>query len=210
MKEKWVRINTIEGYENVKDCYWISNSDEDKIMNKDTGKQLKPWLNGKGYKAVNLMTIDDKTRKCRVHVMKAKAFLFGPNPIGANVVRHLNDCKTDNKISNLAWGTMSDNIFDSIRNGHFNYEGAIRGAKMGGKVSGKINGTVTGAKNGKKTSKPVRCIETGIIYPSAREASRQTGIHNISNCCRGEYKTAGGYHWEFVNKEVNNNDMECE
>ena len=34
MKEKWVRINTIEGYENIKDCYWISNADEDKIINR--------------------------------------------------------------------------------------------------------------------------------------------------------------------------------
>lgn len=53
----------------------------------------------------------------------------------------------------------------------------------------------------KATSKPVLCIETGIVYASSAEAQRQTGIHagTIGNVCRGnpKYKTAGGYHWEF-------------
>ena len=30
-EEKFVRVNTIEGYEDVKDCYWISNSDERRL-----------------------------------------------------------------------------------------------------------------------------------------------------------------------------------
>ena len=38
MKEKWIQINTIEGYENVKDQYWISSSDEDIIVNKNMGR----------------------------------------------------------------------------------------------------------------------------------------------------------------------------
>ena len=60
MKEKWVQINKIQGYENISDCYWISNSDEDKIMNKDTGKLLKSSPNGHGYLSVSLITIDGK------------------------------------------------------------------------------------------------------------------------------------------------------
>ena len=54
----------------------------------------------------------------------------------------------------------------------------------------------------KATSKPVRCIETGIEYPSGAEAHRQTGIcsRTIQEVCKhnGYYKTAGGFHWEFV------------
>ena len=52
MKEKWIRINTIEGYEEIKDCYWVSNADEDKIMNRNTGKRLKPYINH-GYLLVS-------------------------------------------------------------------------------------------------------------------------------------------------------------
>lgn len=49
-------------------------------------------------------------------------------------------------------------------------------------------------------NKPVRCIETNIVYKSQKEASRQTGIHksSISDCCKGKRRTAGGYHWEYV------------
>lgn len=55
-----------------------------------------------------------------------------------------------------------------------------------------------------KNMKPVKCIETGIMYESAREAYRQTNIHysNISKVCLGKQKKAGGYHWEFIDKEV--------
>ena len=196
MKEKWIKINTIEGYEEIKDYYWISNTDEDKIVNRNTGRILKPCLDKDGYKAVYLQTINGKQKNCYLHILKAKAFIYGPIPLGANVVRHLNDCKIDNRLENLAWGSYSDNIKDSIRNGRFNYQAAAK--------NGTKNGAKTGAKNGEKYSKSVRCIETNIIYPSAREAERQTGINNgsIGKCCLGKRMTAGGYHWEFVDKEM--------
>ena len=53
--------------------------------------------------------------------------------------------------------------------------------------------------------KTTRCVETGIVYRSTREAARQTGLRpsQISQCCRGERHTHGGFHWEYV--EVTNN-----
>ena len=57
--------------------------------------------------------------------------------------------------------------------------------------------------NGKK-SKPVLQInkDTNEIiteYPSLREVERQTGFNNssISQCCRGKYKTCGGFKWQY-------------
>lgn len=57
-----------------------------------------------------------------------------------------------------------------------------------------------GRKNKKSQSKPVICKETGVIYPSVGEASRQTGItsSNIAKCANGKMHTAKGYHWGFV------------
>lgn len=54
-------------------------------------------------------------RALSVHHLVASVFL-GPRPEGA-VVRHLNDTKTDNRASNLAYGTRADNWADGERNG---------------------------------------------------------------------------------------------
>lgn len=46
----------------------------------------------------------------------------------------------------------------------------------------------------------VRCVETGVVYLSLKEASALTGINKgcIWNCCTGKQLTAGGYHWEYA------------
>lgn len=51
-----------------------------------------------------------------------------------------------------------------------------------------------------KQGKKVINVETQNIYISVREAARKTGINvtGIYNCCAGKNKTAGGYHWKFV------------
>ena len=47
----------------------------------------------------------------------------------------------------------------------------------------------------------VRCVETGEIFSSACEAAKWAGVssNSILGVCRKLQKTAGGYHWEFVN-----------
>jgi superfamily II DNA or RNA helicase len=52
--------------------------------------------------------------------------------------------------------------------------------------------------------KMVRCIETNIIYDTAAEAQRMTGVNSssIGDVCRGKRKTAGGYHWEYVEEDA--------
>lgn len=61
----------------------------------------------------------------------------------------------------------------------------------------------TKEKISKTLGKKVMCIETDTIYLSIRDAERQTEINhcNISSCCNGKQKTAGGYHWVFVNEK---------
>ena len=61
-----------------------------------------------------------------------------------------------------------------------------------------------------KISKPVVCLETGIVYKSAVHAAKEIGAaqQNISACCRGKVKTAYGYHFAFANtgKEVSTDE----
>lgn len=52
--------------------------------------------------------------------------------------------------------------------------------------------------------KPVRCIELNTIYHSIAEAGGRLNLDksSIGKVCRGERKTTGGYHWEFVKEEI--------
>lgn|GEM_PF-3872317 len=52
-----------------------------------------------------------------------------------------------------------------------------------------------------KQKKQVRNIETGEVFSSISDAEAHYGKPkntSISCCCRGKFKTAYGYHWEFV------------
>ena len=56
------------------------------------------------------------------------------------------------------------------------------------------------AFNREGKNRRVKCVETGQIFESIAEASRQTGCAstNIVNVCKGKKKTCGGFHWKYV------------
>ena len=49
--------------------------------------------------------------------------------------------------------------------------------------------------------KPVKCLDTGVVYQSEKEAEQLTGINAkyISRVCSGVRKSCMGTHWSFVN-----------
>lgn len=72
---------------------------------------LKPASNpDKGHMHVSL-----SGRSYNVHRLVLEAFV-GLAPPGL-VCRHLNSDPTDNRLSNLAWGTFSENNHDAVQNG---------------------------------------------------------------------------------------------
>lgn len=123
-----------------------------------------------GYLRVTLMNDDKKMKTELVHKLVALAYI--PNPDGKETVNHKDENKENNCVSNLEWMTRQENL---------NY--GTRGQRQSDKVS-----------------KPVRCIETGIIYKNTLVASKEIGISatSIYNCINGKSKTAGGFHWERV------------
>lgn len=50
------------------------------------------------------------------------------------------------------------------------------------------------------TKRKIVCIETNIVYPSAKEIERIFGYANtnIIACCKGKLYTAYGLHWKYV------------
>ena len=61
------------------------------------------------------MSKNNKTKRHKVHRLVAQTFI--PNPNNLPCVLHENDIKTDNRVSNLFWGTHQDNIEDKVKKG---------------------------------------------------------------------------------------------
>lgn len=72
------------------------------------------WKNHNGYYTVSL-TKDHKKKTRPVHQLVAKAFI--PNPLGKEMINHI-DCNTlNNNVNNLEWATNSENQLHAIAHG---------------------------------------------------------------------------------------------
>jgi hypothetical protein len=80
-----------------------------------TLRQLKPWVDRRGYLHVSLR-VGGKTIKTLAHRAVAVTFL-GPPPNERYEIRHLDGNPANNAVWNLAWGTHSENMRDVLRHG---------------------------------------------------------------------------------------------
>ena len=158
--------------------YQVSNKGNVKSLNYlRTGKEkiLKPFKNKDGYLQVYLHK-NGKRKFMLVHRLVAITFI--PNTNNFPQVNHRNEIKEDNRVENLEFCDARYNVNYGTRN--------ERDSKT--------------QTNHPKKSKQVKCLETGIIYPSIMEIERRLGFEHqsISDCCNGKRNICGGYHWEFV------------
>lgn len=158
--------------------YQISNTGKVKSLNYNktkTSRILRPIIYDKHYLQVFLWKNGKYIHKS-IHRLVAEAFI--PNPENKPQVNHKDENPRNNNVNNLMWATYKENA---------NWGTAIDRMK-------------SSLTNREDCSRPVMCIETGIIYKSLREAERQTKIkhQNIGQACNGKYKTTGGYHWKYI------------
>lgn len=78
-------------------------------------KILKPFVSSSGY---NNILLSPGRRHFDIHRLVLSAFV-GPCPEGCEAL-HGNDIRTDNRLSNLKWGTRSENHCQIVLNGHHN------------------------------------------------------------------------------------------
>lgn len=87
----------------------------DGIVRRRRGNILKPGTGTKGHQYVNLFNGGTKQTTKFVHHLVLVAFV-GPRPDGTECC-HNNGDPSDNRLSNLRWGTSSDNHHDMVRHG---------------------------------------------------------------------------------------------
>ena len=149
------------------------------------GMFLKPAINHKGYKYVVLCDNAKRIGKT-IHSLVAESYI--PNPENKPQVNHINWIKKDNRVENLEWCTVSENIQHAIH------------------VIWTMQTKVHRENASKRYSKPVmQLTKEGLlcrIYKSLTEAHKITGlsIWNLSSTISGKQKTCGGYYWKFVNQ----------
>ena len=181
MKEIW---KDIKGYEGL---YQISNYGRVKSLERQTKLNLNKNINAikkekilkqgkfgtrRNYLGVILIKNFQKSYKS-VHRLVAEAFI--PNPNNYREVNHIDENTMNNKVSNLEWCNTKYNI---------NYGQRTQ-------------------KASKKLSKPILQFDLNNNFikewNSMRNASRELNINisTITRCCKGIFKTAGGYVWKY-------------
>lgn len=186
MEEIWKPVPDFE------DLYQVSNLGRMKALAKYTttwnGKQyhpeqfIKPIVQHSGYAHVGLWR-KQKCKQMRLHRIVATVFCPNDDPVNKTQVNHINENKLDNRACNLEWVTPKQNT------------------NHGTAIARRIYGT----------ERAVVCLDklTGMpvqVFKSQAEANSWCGVSrkdgHISACCKGHQKTAYGYRWRYVEKEV--------
>jgi hypothetical protein len=100
-----VRRLTARVWVNRGNGYWINRK----------GRLLKGGLDQDGY-VLHVLSKQGKTKTHKTHHLVLNAFV-GPCPDGLQT-RHLNGRRSDNRVSNLAWGTPAEQMEDICKHGN--------------------------------------------------------------------------------------------
>lgn len=111
--EVWKDVKGFEGW------YQISNLGNVRriapVHGKTRCKNLKPWVNTRGYSFVTF-NVNGKKTAFRLHRLVAEHFIGDPLDYQTDV-NHIDGNKQNNAVSNLEWCSRSENMVHAIRTG---------------------------------------------------------------------------------------------
>ena len=148
-------------------------SDMGRIRRLSDGGLMRPAINQNGYQHV-VLSKNGKTKDFRVHRLVATHFI--ENKAGKRDVNHNNGIKTDNRAANLEWLTHSENELHKI------YTLGTPSKLLG-------------------ACRPVKCLNTGVVYRSISEAKRELNLQkstHIQEVCAGKLKQTRGLKWSYA------------
>lgn len=153
------------------------------------GKVLKKNIVD-GYCHVALQKNGER-REFGVHRLVAHMFIENPNPKEWNIINHISEVKTDNRVENLEWCNQKYNA---------NYGTATKRRVESFRKSWKYNDREIALKQSRGVvgvhAKTGEIVEFEMI----KEATQFLGLKSqseITKCCKGKQKTCGGYKWYY-------------
>lgn len=190
-----VRINTLDGYENVLPCYYVSDTGEILTDRSGTIEVMKGAVN-KGYRRVALHTVRDGAgnivgsgrKNVPIHRAVGLAFVEGRTE-QLNVCNHLDENTLNNSYLNISW-------LNILGNSQFGL-GSVRSQVT---RSSPVIATKVVSYPSSSQSALVAPVMEGVFYRSKKEANDH-GFYTsgINRSCRtGEpYK---GFVWSMVDR----------
>ena len=191
------------GWENIKHEILYENLEENEAYEKEK-ELIKKYGSNNYEKGYNKSIGGEKTALGFRHTKETK------EKMSKNSARYWKGKtiseETKKKISNslkciTPWnkGTHETNS-GCFKKGHVPW---IKGKKMSQEFKEKNRLSHLGKHSSPETEfkpKTVLCVETNKIYNGTIEASKMTNIcqSSIAKTCRGEQKTAGGFHWKYI------------
>lgn len=132
---------------------------------------IKGFPDVDGYLRVGIYTDVNTFKNVGVHQMVADTFLIHENPEVDTTVNHIDGDILNNNVNNLEWCTPKYNTLNSIKRRNRIFD---------------------------KSVKRVKCLDTGKVYDTAIDASRDTGVpyDELMNSLRNRYRC--NHHLTFI------------
>ena len=165
--------------------------EDGRIWSYKTSRFLKPYTNNKGYQQVMLYDNEGNMKMYRLHRVIWEAVTGSPIPEGLQV-NHIDECKTNNHISNLNLMTPKENLNFGTRN------------TRASKTLSKLKKGIIPKSNPPKQVGAYKDGELVLTFHSTAEAGRngfQQG--NVAACCRNCFNRPGnnkykGFEWRYI------------